>query len=108
MLITATPMTDLAPAIGLRVLERLANASLNFGWDRVAGVLSDEPVDAMLGSVGARTRRKRFVCASADLAEVTGGVQVGTPCELAGTPWLVAELTAHPQVGQVTLQLERA
>lgn len=108
MLITSTPLADIAPTIGLRVLERLANASLNFGWDRVAGVLSDEPVDAMLGSVGAQTRRKRFVCAAADLAEVAGGVQVGTPCELAGAPWLVAEITLHPQTAQATLQLERA
>lgn len=108
MLITSTPMTDLAPAIGLRVLKRLANASLNFGWGRVAGVLSDEPVDAMLGSLSVQSRRKRFICASDDLAEIAGGVQIGTPCELEGAPWLVAELTANPQAGQITLQLERA
>lgn len=95
-------------ALGERVLARLANASLEFSGQSVYGLLADEPMEAGIGSVQVRARRKTFLCLSADLAEVPGVVSRGTACSWAGVAMVVADRVDLPATGQAELMLERA
>lgn len=110
MLITSTPMTDVLPSIGLRVLQQFANAQIDFGAGAVVmGVLSDEPADLLLGGMHVAARRKRFICMVADLLAADPSAATGSPCTLAGVLWRIADpgLTHHDLTGQVSFVLER-
>lgn len=107
-LITASPMATALPSVGARVLQRLANAQLVFGFESVFGLLNVEPVDVMLGGgMSAQARRKIFVAMTADLDALIGGAAVGVDCSVLGAAWVIAQRTDHPQTGQTTLLLER-
>lgn len=107
-LITAAPMATALPALGQRVLQRLANAELVFGFESVFGLLNDEPADISLGGMAAQARRKTFVAMTADLDALIGGAAVGVACTWQGTDWVIAQRTDHPQTSQTTIELERA
>lgn len=91
---------------GLAVLQRGANAQVTILGTGVAGYLSDEPAELTLASAAVNSRRKRMLCAGAD---VPAGAVVGTPVTLDGAAWQVAEIgPAMRWTGWVAITLERA
>lgn len=94
--------------LGVRVLSRLANASIDFAGQAVFGLLADVPGEAGVGGGQVRVRTKTFTCLVADLQEVTGGVARNRACTLAGDAWVVVGRVDTPATGNAELTLERA
>lgn len=107
--IPAEQVSDVFARAGLAVLQRGANATLQFGWDSLPGMLTDEPADAMVGGAAVQSRRKQFAALAADVTAEMGAVEDGQACTVGGVAYrVVTPITRDVLGGWVIFLLERA
>lgn len=107
--IPAEQVSDVFARAGLAVLQRGANATLEFGWDSLPGMLTDEPADALVGGMSVQSRRKRFAALADDVTAEMGAVDDGQACTVGGVAYrVVTPITRDLVGGWVTFELERA
>lgn len=101
----ADHLGDVFARAGVAMLQRMANAQATIGGQAVVGSFATEAALPQLGAMQVQASRLRFDCLATDLPP---GIAEGASVTISAQPYLVALRTDHTDLGQVTLELERA